>query len=260
MGVLDGKVALVTGAGSGIGRAAAVALAAAGASVVGTDLAAGEGLDETVASIEAAGGSAAAAVGDVRARSDVAAAVAVARERFGGLDVVLANAAVSIYEELEHLSEETIDLVLDTDLKGALYCAQLAIPELRRRGGGSIVFVSSVQAFVTLPGCVPYAAAKAGLVAAARALAPEVGRDGIRVNAIAPGTIDTPMLHRDLSGMNREEADRFLGQVAGANALGRIGSPEEVADVVVFLASDASRYVTGTTVVVDGGYLTVKRF
>ena len=257
MGVLDGKVALVTGAGSGIGQAAALALSAAGASVVANDLDAAR-LDETLAAIASVGGLAAPATGDVRSRTDVACAVEVARERFGGLDIVVANAAVSIYEQFEHLPEETIDLILDTDLKGALLCAQLAIPELKRRGGGSIVFISSVQAYVTLPGCVPYAAAKAGLVAAARALAPEVGRDGIRVNAIAPGTIDTPMLHRDLAGMNREEAERFLVRVADANALGRIGTPQEVADVVVFLASEASRYVTGTTVVVDGGYLTVK--
>jgi NAD(P)-dependent dehydrogenase (short-subunit alcohol dehydrogenase family) len=259
VGVLDGKVVLVTGAGSGIGRSAAVALAAAGAAVVANDLTA-SGLEETVAEITSSGGAAAAAVGDVRARSDLAAAVELGRTTFGGLDAVLANAAVSIYGEFEHQSEETIDLVLDTDLRGALLTAQLAIPEIRRRGGGSIVFVSSVQAYVTLPGCVPYAAAKAGLVAAARALAPEVGRHGIRVNAIAPGTIDTPMLHRDLSGMGSEEADRFLHKVADANALGRIGRPEEVSDVVVFLVSDASRYVTGTTVVVDGGYLTVKAF
>ncbi len=259
MAVLEGKVALVTGGGSGIGRSAAIALAAAGASVVLNDLTRA-GLDETVAAIESSGGEATPVVGDVRVRRDVAAAVEAARDRFGGLDVVLANAAVSVYEEFEHQSEETIDLVLDTDLKGALFCAQLAIPELKRRGGGSIVFVSSVQAYITLPGCVPYAAAKAGLVAAARALAPEVGRHGIRVSAIVPGTIDTPMLHRDLSRMSAEEADRFLGQVADANALGRIGRPEEIADVVVFLASDASRYVTGTAIVVDGGYLTVKKF
>ena len=259
MGVLEDKIALVTGAGSGIGRSAAIALATAGASVVVNDLGSA-GLDETVAEIASAGGVAASVIGDVRVRSDVAQAIAVARERFGGLDVVVANAAVSVYEEFEHQSEETIDLVLDTDLKGALFTAQLAIPELKRRGGGSIVFISSVQAYVTLPGCVPYAAAKAGLVAAARALAPEVGRHRIRVNAIVPGTIDTPMLQRDLSGMNLEEAASFRKRVEGANALGRIGTPEEIADVVTFLASDASRYVTGTTVVVDGGYLAVKSF
>jgi len=259
MGVLDGKVALVTGAGSGIGCSAAIALAGAGASVVVNDLASA-GLDETVAKIASSGGVAASAIGDVSVRSDVVQAIEMARERFGGLDVVVANAAASVYEEFEHQSEETIDLILDTDLKGALFTAQLAIPELKRRGGGSIVFISSVQAYVTLPGCVPYAAAKAGLVAAARALAPEVGRHGIRVNAIAPGTIDTPMLQRDLTGMSREEAGQFLGKVAAANALGRIGRPDEIAEVIVFLASDASGYVTGSCVVVDGGYLAVKTF
>ncbi len=259
MSTLAGKVALVTGAGSGIGRATAIALAAAGASVVAADLAA-DGLEETVGAIESAGAAAVAAVGDVRRRGDVQAAIDTATRQFGGLDVVVANAAVSLYEPFEEQSEETIDLVLDTNLKGALLCAQLAIPALRSRGGGSIVLVSSVQAYVTLPGCVPYAAAKAGLVAAASALAPEVGRDGIRVNAIAPGTIDTPMLRRDLAGMNRDEAESFLRSVEEANALGRIGRPEEVAATVVFLASDASSYVTGTTIVVDGGYLTVKKF
>jgi NAD(P)-dependent dehydrogenase (short-subunit alcohol dehydrogenase family) len=243
VGELEGKVALVTGAASGIGLATAQAFAGAGAEVVGMDTS--EGAD---------------VVGDVRRRADVEAAIAAACERFGGLDVVVANAAVSVYEEFERQSEETIDLVLDTNLKGALLCAQLAIPELKRRGGGSIVFLSSVQAYVTLPGCVPYAAAKAGLVAAALALAPEVGRDGIRVNAIAPGTIDTPMLRRDLAGMNRDEADAFLRRVEDANALGRIGRAEEIAEVAVFLASDRSSYVTGTTIVADGGYLTVKRF
>jgi NAD(P)-dependent dehydrogenase (short-subunit alcohol dehydrogenase family) len=239
---LNGKVALVTGAASGIGLAVAEAFAEAGASVVGMDLA--EGAD---------------VVGDVRRRADIEAAIATAGERFGGLDIVVANAAVSIYEEFDRQSEETIDLLLDTNLKGALLTAQVAIPELKRRGGGSIVLVSSVQAYVTLPGCVPYAAAKAGLVAAALALAPELGRHGIRVNALAPGTIDTPMLRRDLAGMNRDEADEFLRRVEKANALGRIGRPEEIAAVAVFLASDAASYVTGTTIVADGGYLTVKK-
>lgn len=256
---LTGKVAVVTGAGSGLGRASAVALGAAGAAVVANDLVP-DGLDETVAAVEAAGGVAVPVVGDVRSRDDVRAAIELARQRFGGLDVVLANAAVSRYVDLEAISEEELDLMLDTNLKGALLCAQLAIPALRERGGGSIIFTSSVQAYVTLPGCVPYAAAKAGLIAAARALAVEVGRYGIRVNAIAPGTIDTPMLHRDLADMNPDEVERFLERVGNANALKRIGKPCEIGDLVVFLASDASSYITASSVVIDGGYLAVKTF
>jgi NAD(P)-dependent dehydrogenase (short-subunit alcohol dehydrogenase family) len=217
------------------------------------------GVEETVDQIRREGVDAVAAVGDVRRRADVEALVAAARE-LGGLDVMVANAAVSIYVPFDRMTEEEIDLVLDTNLRGALLCMQAAIGPMRERGGGSIVAVSSVQAYVTLPGCVPYAAAKAGLIAAARALAPEVGRDGIRVNAIVPGTIDTPMLRRDLAPMNRQEAELFLERVENANALGRIGEPAEVADVVVFLASDAAGYVTGSAFVVDGGYLAVKSF
>ena len=255
--VLAGKVAVVTGAGAGIGRATAHALAAAGAAVVCGDRDSG-GLDETAAPIEA--GRIATLEGDIRERSTVERLVQEAERAFGGVDVMVVNAAVSTYVPFAEMTDDQLDEILDIDLRAALLCARAVIGPMRDRGGGSIVFLSSVQAYVTLPGCVPYAAAKAGLIAAARALAPEVGRDGIRVNCVAPGTIDTPMLHRDLSGMNREEAASFLGRVSEANALGRIGAPDEVADVVVFLASDASRYVTGTTVLVDGGYLTVKSF
>lgn len=255
---LEGKVAVVTGAGSGIGRACALSLAAAGASVVVNDIDAG-GIEETVGAVLAGGGRAVSRVGDVRRPEDVCALVEWAMTAFGRLDVMVANAAISTYVELEQMSVEEIDLVLDTNLRGALLCAQHAIPAMRAAGGGSIVFISSVQAFVTLPGCVPYAAAKAGLVAAARALAVEVGRDGIRVNVVAPGTIDTPMLHRDLEGMNRDEVEQFLRRVDDANALGRVGRPDEIAACVAFLASDASSYVTGSTLVADGGYLAVKR-
>ena len=256
---LEGKVAVVTGAGSGIGRACAVAFGAAGVAVVANDLLP-DGLDATLTEVEAAGGTAMSVISDVRSAADVRGLVELASSNFGGLDVMVANAAVSLYTNLEEQDEETIDVVLDTDLKGALLCAQASIPAMRQRGGGSIVFLSSVQGYVTLPGCVPYAATKAGLVAAARALAVEVGPHRIRVNAVVPGTIDTPMLHRDLSGMNREEAASFLRRVERANALGRIGKPYEVANVVVFLASDVASYVTGTSIVVDGGYLAVKTF
>ncbi|MFN0155651.1 MAG: SDR family NAD(P)-dependent oxidoreductase [Gaiella sp.] len=252
------KVAVVTGAGSGIGRACAERLAARGHALVCGDLDAAAAT-ATAGAIEAAGGEAVAVPADVRRKEDVVGLVEEA-ERRGGLGVMVANAAVSVYVPFEEMPEDQLDLVLDTDLRGALLCAQASIPAMRAGGGGSIVLVSSVQAFVTLPGCVPYAAAKAGLVAAARALAPEVGAAGIRVNAVAPGTIDTPMLRRDLAGMNRAQATAFLERVSGANALGRVGTAEEVADVVCFLASEESRYVTGTTLVVDGGYLTVKSF
>jgi NAD(P)-dependent dehydrogenase (short-subunit alcohol dehydrogenase family) len=251
-------VAAVTGAGSGLGRAAALALSAAGASVVANDVDE-TGLQETVRLLEDSGASASAHVGNVASKPDVLGLVETAVSAFGGLDVMHANAAVSIYRDFETMTEDDLDLVLDTNLRGALLCAQAAIPAMRERGGGSIILVSSVQGFQGLPGAVVYSAAKAGLVIAARTLAVEVGTHGIRVNAIAPGTIDTPMLHRDLEPMGMDEQDSFLERVRGANALGRIGRPEEVADVVLFLASDASSYVTGTCITADGGFLAVKR-
>jgi NAD(P)-dependent dehydrogenase (short-subunit alcohol dehydrogenase family) len=254
-----GKVAAVTGAGSGLGRACALALGAAGAAVVANDVAL-DGLRETADEVVAAGGQVEVVVGDIRNREDVTKIIAAAQSRFDGLDIMVANAGVSKYVPFEEATDDDLDVVLDTNLRGALLCAQAAIPALRARQGGSILFISSVQAFVTLPGCVAYAAAKAGLIAAARALAVEVGREGIRVNAIAPGVFDTPMLHRDLDGMNVDEASGFLARVEGANVLGRIGRPDEIGDVVVFLTSDAASYITGTTVVVDGGYLAVKAF
>jgi NAD(P)-dependent dehydrogenase (short-subunit alcohol dehydrogenase family) len=234
-----------------------VALGRAGAAVVANDVAP-DGLRETADAVVAAGGHVETVVGDVRRRRDVNKIIAAANSRFGGLDIMIANAAVSKYVPFEQATDDDLDVLLDTNLRGALLCAQAAIPALRARGGGSIVFISSVQAFVTLPGCVPYAAAKAGLIAAARALAAEVGREGIRVNAIAPGTFDTPMLHRDLDGMSVDEVSGFLARVERANVLGRIGRPDEIGDVVVFLTSEAASYITGTTIVVDGGYLAVK--
>jgi NAD(P)-dependent dehydrogenase (short-subunit alcohol dehydrogenase family) len=210
--------------------------------------------------IEDEGGRVAGQRGDISVRRGVEGLIRTANARFGGLDVMHANAAISIYRELAVMSEEELDRILAVNLRGALLCAQAAIPAMRERGGGSIILVSSVQGFQGLPGCVAYAAAKAGLVAAARTLSVEVGRYGIRVNAIAPGTIDTPMLQRDLEPMNPNEREAFVARVEAANSLGRIGRPEEVGDVAVFLASDSASYVTGSCILVDGGFLAVKAF
>ena len=259
MDQLKDKVAVVTGAGSGIGRGAAVALAAAGASVVVNDIsepAAREAAD----AINKGVGVATVHVGDVSKVSDVERMVKLAVDTYGGLDIMHANAGVERYVDLAEMAEADLDLVLDVDLKGAILCAQHSIGPMAERGGGSIIFTSSVQATHSLPGCVVYAAAKAGLVAAARTLALEVGPLGIRVNAISPGTIDTPMLARDLADMDLEEADGFLDRVKAANTLGRIGTVEEIGEAVVFLASSSSSYVSGTNLVVDAGFTAVKKF
>lgn len=259
MSTLAGKVALVTGAGAGIGRGSAVALAAAGAAVIVNDIDAGAAA-ETVRLIGAAGGRALAHAGDTSRTADVRAAVALATSSFGGLDIVHANAGVERYVNLETMSDEDMALLLDVDLKGVLLCFREAIPALRARGGGALIATSSVQASHSLPGCVVYAAAKAAVVAAVRTLALEVGRDGIRVVSISPGTIDTAMLRRDLADMNVDDAEGFLQRVRDANTLGRIGTIEEVGDLVVFLSGPGARYITGTNIVIDGGFTAVKSF
>ena len=256
---LAGRTAVVTGAGAGIGRGSALALAQAGAAVVVNDIALSAAA-ETVEMIAAAGGQAVADGGDVSRVDDVKALVSRAVDTYGGLDVMHANAGVERYVTLEEMAEVDMDLLLDVDLKGVLLCAQYSIVPMRARGGGSIIFTSSVQATHSLPGCVVYAAAKAGVIAAARTLTLEVGGDNIRVNAISPGTIDTPMLRRDLDDMNTEEAGGFLDRVRSANTLGRIGTVEEVGALVVFLASDASSYISGTNILIDAGFSAVKTF
>lgn len=258
-GSLAGKVAIVTGAGSGLGRGSALSLAEAGAKVVCNDVAQ-KGLDETVAQIAAAGGSALAVVGDVSRTADVKAMIAKAVGTYGGLDIVHANAGVERYESLETMADVDLELLLNVDLKGVLLCFREAIPELRKRGGGALIATSSVQATHSLPGCVVYAAAKAGVIAAVRTLALEVGKDNIRVVSVSPGTIDTPMLSRDLADMNTAEAEGFLQRVRDANTLGRIGTPREIGEVVVWLAGPNASYITATDIVVDGGFTAVKTF
>lgn len=254
-----GSVAAVSGAASGIGRATAIALATAGADVILADLD-GNGLEVTAGAIASTGQRVASVICDVADSEQVPRITETALSRFGGLDVMVANAAVSMYRDFSTIDQSEFDRILRTNLDGALLCARHALEPMADRGGGSIIFISSVLAFVGLPGQVAYSAAKGGLVAAARTLALEAGPSGIRVNAIAPGTIDTPMLARDTSSMDLHGVADFQARIDAANALGRVGRPEEVADAVLFLASPMSSYITGTTIIVDGGFLALKSF
>jgi NAD(P)-dependent dehydrogenase (short-subunit alcohol dehydrogenase family) len=250
------RVAVVTGAATGIGLASARAFADAGYSVVLVDR---DG-DRVGAAAREIGGDSLALKCDVSVWEEVRQTFEEVRNVFGRVDALFSNAGASGYFLFEDMEIEEMKTQIDVNLFGHLYCAKAALPLMSGDAPGNIVFTASVQGHLTLPGCVPYAAAKAGLMAVARALAVELGPKGIRVNTVSPGTIDTSMLRKDLASMDDEKVNDFLSTVRAANALGRIGESREIADVVVFLCSNAASYITGQDVVVDGGYLRVKKF
>lgn len=246
--MFEGKVALVTGASRGIGRAIAVDLARHGADVVltGRDAAA---LDETVAAIAAARANARHLVltGDVSDHTAVDGIVARTIEQFGRVDFAVANAGQSVDSLLLRLKPEAIDHMLSVNLKSAFYlCGAVAKPMMKQRYG-SIVLVSSIVGLTGNAGQAAYAAAKAGLLGLTKSLAKELGSRNIRVNAVAPGLIETAMTEK----MPDQARDYLLSQTA----LGRAGQPEDVSGAVTFLCSEAAGYITGQTLVVDGGVL-----
>jgi 3-oxoacyl-[acyl-carrier protein] reductase len=245
---LTGKVAVVTGASRGIGRAIAVDLVAQGADVAlfGRDLAA---LDESVAECLAVRADARVHAYAVDAASEGATTEAVAGvlSTFGRLDIVVANAGQSIDGLILRFKSSDLDELLDVNLKSAFYlCAAAAKPMLRARTG-SIILVSSIVGISGNAGQAAYAASKAGLLGLAKSLAKELGSRNVRVNAVAPGLIETAMTAK----LPDAARTHFMQSIA----LGRAGTPADVAGVVTFLASDAARYVTGQTIVVDGGFL-----
>jgi 3-oxoacyl-[acyl-carrier protein] reductase len=246
---VTGKVAVVTGASRGIGRAIAVDLARAGASLAlfGRDTAA---LEETAAAVRDARPETTISrhVCDIGDEAAVNAAIAETLSAHGRIDVAVANAGQSIDGLILRFRAADLDRLIDVNLKSAFYLsAAVAKPMLKQRGG-AIVFVSSIVGLAGNAGQSAYAATKAGLLGLAKSLAKELGSRAIRVNVVAPGFIETAMT----AEMPEAAREQFLRTIA----LGRMGTPEDVAPVVTFLASDAARYVTGQTVVVDGGSLT----
>jgi 3-oxoacyl-[acyl-carrier protein] reductase len=242
----EGKVAIVTGASRGIGRAIAVELCRRGADVVlvGRDQAA---LDETAQHCtgERPGAVAIVAIADVTDAGAMDRVVAEAMERLGRVDFAIANAGQSVDALLLRLKPEVIDQMLSVNLKSAFSLCSAVVKPMMKQRAGAIVLVSSIVGLTGNAGQAAYAASKAGLLALAKSLAKELGSRNIRVNAVAPGLIDTAMTH-DLPDAAKEA-------LVKASALGRAGRPEDVSGVVAFLCSDSAAYVTGQTIVVDGG-------
>jgi NAD(P)-dependent dehydrogenase (short-subunit alcohol dehydrogenase family) len=247
---LRGKVALITGAGMGIGRAAAVRFAREGARVVIGDLDESAG-QETARLCAAAGGEALAVKGDVAVEADVRRMVEAGVGRFGGLSVLYANAGV-LWKDRDRSVLETDegwwDRVVAINLKSAFWLTKHGIPELRRAGGGSVILMGSVSALAGFTRAQDaYTAAKGGLISLTKSLAIQFARDGIRCNIIHPGIVDTPLQAPYLTDALRDEFERGI-------PLGRIAEPGEIAAVALFLASDESSYMTGAELVVDGGF------
>lgn len=248
---LEGKVAIITGAGSGIGRASALLFARAGARVVVAERAASSGA-ATVEAIRAEGGTALCVPTDVGRAADARQMIEQTVAAFGRLDVLFNNAGVEINAPVDSLEEEAWDAVMDTNLKGVYLCSKYAVPVLRASGGGVIINTASVLAQASIPGCTAYAASKAGVVALSRTMALDYARQRIRVVCLLPGSTDTPLMWAAVPPEGLDDARRLAAE---AEPVGRVAQPEEIAQVALFLASERASFITGTAVAVDGGLL-----
>lgn len=248
--ILQGKVALVTGGASGIGRSTTLRFAEAGADVVVADLNV-EGAEAVAKEVAALGGRAAVARVDVTDAPSISVAVELAESEFGRLDVLSCNAGLAGFPvpALDADSDE-FDRIFAVNVKGVWNCARASVPALRRAGGGAITIVGSVMGERARPGFGAYASSKAAANHLARTLALELAGDSIRVNALAPVATDTAMLPQFLGP---EDPDRARAAFIAGIPLGRLAQPEDIADAAVFLSSDAARFITGVVLPVDGG-------
>ncbi len=249
MGKLDGKVAVITGAASGMGRATAIRFAKEGAAIVLTDLNA-RGGETAVAECAAAGARAVFQRTDVTSEADIKAAVDRATREFGRLDIMYNNAGVAgATGAIEKVSAQDFDKTIAVLLRAVFLGMKYSIPELRKAGGGSIISTASVAGLRGVGYLAAYSAAKAAVVNLTEAVAIEVGHDRIRVNCICPGGVNTPLVNRGIPG-GEEAAEKNMARM---QPIPRAGHPEDIANMALFLASDESEWVTGAAMVVDGG-------
>ena len=250
-----GKVAIVTGGSLGIGRAAAERLAQGGASVV-VNGRRPEHVDETVEAIRYAGGAAAGVAGDAGLATTAAALAQTAVERFGGIDILVCSAGIQRYGSVIDTTEEMWDEVMTINLKAMFLAAKHAIPEMRTRGGGAIALVSSVQGLATQKTVAAYSTSKAAIIGLARAMAVDHAAENIRVNAVCPASVETPML-REAAELHKgvSTGPATMASWGGMHPLGRVGQPGEIAELITFLVSPRASFITGAEFKIDGGMM-----
>src|SRR5450755_3062108 len=249
---LEGKVAMVTGAASGIGRGISIRLAEMGAFVAVLDIEETKGR-ETATEIEAHGGEAVFLKCDVRSAADCRRAVETMIERSGNIDILCNCAGIAIRKDIVELTEDEWDLALDVTLKGIYLLSREVVPHMIRNGGGNIINIGSGWSLKGGPKAASYCAAKGGTVNLTRAMAIDHGKHNIRVNCVCPGDVETPMLLGECAQLG-EDREAFMREAAN-RPLGRVGTPDDIANAVLFLASPMASWITGAALVVDGGGL-----
>jgi NAD(P)-dependent dehydrogenase (short-subunit alcohol dehydrogenase family) len=258
-GRLDGKSIIVTGAGSGFGRAAALRFAAEGAKLICTDIDP-SAVEQTAEQVRSAGGVVVSMRADITSESDCEASAHAATDHYGGVDGLFANAGVEGPGSAEDCTLEQWRRVIDIDLTGAWLSAKAVLPAMRAQQRGSIVLTGSVAGLVGFPAGAAYAAAKGGVIALARQMTADYARDGIRVNALCPGSVMTPLVERLYAARASREgsdADALIKQTTDRYPLRRLGAVDEIVNTALFLLSDEASFVAGTAAIVDGGLVAV---